>query len=424
MFAISSVEVLMPRLSDSMEEGTVIRWLATPGTKVSRGDPLVEIETDKATLVHEAEVDGTLTEILVVDGSTTAVGLPIARIETGAPGPSESEESAYASTATSVTPSPDRLIASPLARRVASEHSIDLARIHGTGRNGRIIKADVIGALEALPAQPDGSSRPSTSQDDAERPSPTGPNPSSVDPDQPADAQRTDSTRGRATVVDLTRLQRTVADRMAAAKATIPHFYLNVDIDMSQAVEARRALQADADLDAPTPSINDLVIKACALALRDIPAANSAYREGRVEIYSRVNVGVAVAADAALAVPTVFDADQKGLRQIALETRQLTARVREATISPAELTGATFTVSNLGGLGVSSFAAVINPPQAAILAVGAVVERPVVRNGEFDSAHIMPVTLSCDHRVLYGADGARFLARIRALLEQPLGLAL
>ena len=211
---------------------------------------------------------------------------------------------------------------------------------------------------------------------------------------------------------------------MAESKATAPHFYLSVEVDMSRAVAARariKAAAADADV---VPSFNDMVVKACAIALREHPRANGAYRDGRLELYSRVNVGVAVAAQNALVVPTVFDADQKGLRQIASETRALAQRVRDATVTPPELSGGTFTVSNLGMFGISSFAAVINPPQAGILAVGAIVEQPVVRDGEITTAHLMALNLACDHRILYGADGARFLDRIRHLLEEPLGLAL
>ncbi len=211
---------------------------------------------------------------------------------------------------------------------------------------------------------------------------------------------------------------------MAESKATAPHFYLDAEVDMSAAVRGRAAIKAAAGEGEVVPSFNDMVIKACALALREFPRANGAYRDGKFELYSRVNVGVAVAAQDALVVPTVFDADVKGLRQIATEARALAARVRDGSVTPPELSGGTFTVSNLGMFGISSFSAVINSPQAGILAVGAIVEKPVVRDGEIATAHLMPVTLACDHRILYGADGAEFLARIRALLEEPLGLAL
>jgi pyruvate dehydrogenase E2 component (dihydrolipoamide acetyltransferase) len=211
---------------------------------------------------------------------------------------------------------------------------------------------------------------------------------------------------------------------MAESKATAPHFYLEAEVDMSRLVEARAQIKAGAKEGDVVPSFNDMVVKACALALREHPRANGAYRDGRFELYSRVNVGVAVAARDALVVPTVFDADQKNLRQIATDSRALAQRVRDAQITPPELSGATFTVSNLGMFGIDSFAAVINPPQAAILAVGAITERPVVRDGSTATAHLMRVNLACDHRILYGAPAAEFLARIRALLEEPLALAL
>jgi pyruvate dehydrogenase E2 component (dihydrolipoamide acetyltransferase) len=211
---------------------------------------------------------------------------------------------------------------------------------------------------------------------------------------------------------------------MAESKATAPHFYLTSEIDMSRAVEARARIKAASGEGEIVPSFNDMVVKACALALREFPRANGSYRDGKVEEYSRVNIGVAVAAQDALVVPTVFDADVKGLRQIAADSRDLAARVREGTITPPELSGGTFTVSNLGMFGVTSFSAVINPPQAAILAVGAIDEVPVVRDGEIVPGQRMSVTLACDHRILYGADGAKFLAKVRDLLEEPVFLAL
>jgi pyruvate dehydrogenase E2 component (dihydrolipoamide acetyltransferase) len=211
---------------------------------------------------------------------------------------------------------------------------------------------------------------------------------------------------------------------MAESKATAPHFYLRATVDMSRLVGARAQIKATASEGDVVPSFNDMIVKACALALREHPRANGAYRDGRFELYSRVNVGIAVAARDALVVPTVFDADRKGLRQIASDSRALAQRVRDGQITPPELSGATFTVSNLGMYGIDSFSAVINPPQAAILAVGAIEEKPVVRGGEIATAHLMIVDLACDHRILYGAPAAEFLARIRALLEEPLGLAL
>ena len=236
--------------------------------------------------------------------------------------------------------------------------------------------------------------------------------------------ERPETAKGTVETIEPSRLQQTVARRMAESKATAPHFYLQAEIDMSRAFDARARLKAGAAEGEPVPSFNDMVVKAAAIALREFPRANGAYRDGRFELYSRVNVGIAVAGPEALVVPTVFDADRKGLREIAATTRALAARVRSGEITPPELSGATFTVSNLGMYGVTNFHPVINSPQAAILAVGAIAEAPVIRSGELETARLMGVTLACDHRILYGADGAEFLARIRALLEEPLGLAL
>ncbi len=287
---------------------------------------------------------------------------------------------------------------------MARERGVELAGLSGSGPGGRIVKADV------ERAGTDAGAAPAVAGPPAAPP--------------PGAAERPETARGNATAVELTRLQQTVARRMAESKATAPHFYLNTEIDMSRAVAARSRIKEASGAGEVVPSFNDMVVKACALALREFPRANGAYRDGRVEEYSRVNVGIAVAAQDALVVPTLFDADTKGLRQIAVESRQLAERVREGTITPPELSGGTFTVSNLGMFGVTSFSAVINPPQAGILAVGSIDEVPVVRDGDVVPGHRMSVNLACDHRILYGADGARFLARVRDLLEEPVFLAL
>jgi len=240
----------------------------------------------------------------------------------------------------------------------------------------------------------------------------------------PGARERPETAKGQVSSQELTKLQQTVARRMAESKATAPHFYLQVEVDMSRCVDARTKLKKEAAEGTVVPSFNDMVVKAAAIALREHPRANGAYRDGRLELYERINVGVAVAARDALVVPTVFDADRKGLRQIAEETRALAERVRDGTVTPPELSGGTFTVSNLGMFGIDSFSAVINPPQAGILAVGGIVEKPVLRDGDVTTAHLMTLNLACDHRILYGADGARFLDRIRGLLTEPLGLAL
>jgi pyruvate dehydrogenase E2 component (dihydrolipoamide acetyltransferase) len=460
-------DIVMPRLSDSMEEGTILKWMKSEGDEVQLGEELVEIETDKANMVFEADAAGTLIEIVAQEGDTLPIGEVIARVGEageapsgdGAAKPKEKEEkeaqpaahaedplappeeaaagpvageaprtSAYRSAsgdrpspappAEEAPPGDGRVKASPLARRIASERGLDIAGIAGSGPGGRIVKADVERALESGAPAP------------AAAPAPTAPPPApAAAPKEPAGptpgvTEKPETAKGTTETVELTKLQQTVARRMAESKATAPHFQLAAEIDMSRAVAARAKLKASAAEGEIVPSFNDMVVKACAIALREHPRANGAYRDGRLELYSRINVGIAVAGQNALVVPTVFDADLKGLRQIASEARALAQRVREGTITPPELSGGTFTVSNLGMYGITNFQAVINPPQAGILAVGAIEERPVIRDGEASTAHMMGVTLACDHRILYGADGAIFLGRVRQLLEEPLGLAL
>jgi pyruvate dehydrogenase E2 component (dihydrolipoamide acetyltransferase) len=280
--------------------------------------------------------------------------------------------------------------------------------LSGSGPGGRIVKAEVEkavdGGVQAAPAA-------------AAAPAPAAPT---------AGAQeKPETAKGQVQVVELSKLQQTVSRRMAESKATAPHFYLQAELDMTAAVRARKKLKEMAGEGEPVPTFNDMVVKACALALREFPRANGAYRDGKLELYSRVNVGVAVAAQDALVVPTVFDADLKGLRQISADTKALAARVRDGSITPPELSGGTFTVSNLGMYGVSNFHAVINTPQAGILAVGELKPKPaVMEDGSIEGRDLMGVTLACDHRILYGADGALFLKRVRELLEEPIGLAL
>ncbi|HWO49662.1 MAG TPA: dihydrolipoamide acetyltransferase family protein, partial [Solirubrobacterales bacterium] len=423
-------DVVMPRLSDSMEEGTVLAWMKAVGDEVAVGDELVEIETDKANMVYESDVAGTLTEILADEGATLPIGEVIARVgddgaaagngraaataepdggepeapATSAPAePAPRPAAAAPETAASSAPAPgERIKASPLARRIAGERGVDLAGLSGTGPGGRIVKADV----EAAPSGDGGAP--------AAEPEVAGPS------EPPAAAAETPETaRGSAEQIELTRLQQTIARRMAESKATAPHFYLTSEIDMSRAVEARARIKAASGEGDVVPSFNDMVVKACALALREFPRANGAYRDGKFEEYSRINIGIAVAAVDALVVPTIFDADRKGLRQIAADSREAAERVRAGTITPPELSGGTFTVSNLGMFGITSFSAVINPPQAAILAVGSIEQVPVVRDDAIVPGHRMSVNLACDHRILYGADGAKFVARVRDLLEEP-----
>ena len=297
----------------------------------------------------------------------------------------------------------ERVKASPLARRLARDKGLDLKALHGSGPGGRIVKHDVEEAEVSSSAAP----APSTQPEGAGAASSAG-----------------GTAKGNVETREPNKLQQTIARRMAESKATAPHFYLTIEVDMGKAVEARAAIKAGSKEGDVVPSFNDMIVKACAIALREFPKANGAYRDGRFELYSRVNVGVAVAASEALVVPTVFDADRKGLRQIGADTRAVAAKVRDGSVTPPELSGGTFTVSNLGMYGIDEFDAVINMGQAAILAVGAIREVPAVRDGEVVPARLMKATLSCDHRILYGAEGAEFLARVKQLLEEPVSLAL
>lgn len=375
----------MPRLTDSMEEGTIVRWLKAVGDTVAVGDELVEVETDKANMACESFAAGTLLAVVADEGDSCAIGDTIAWI--GEPG---------AEPPASTPPASRRVAASPVARRMAEARGLDLATVAGSGPVGRITKVDVEAAT-------DGQPEPTTA----------------TPPPAPADKHG----KGEVSVVEPTRLQETVARRMAESWTTVPHFYLRTTVDMTRCRSARASLKAATPDGEPSPSFNDLVVKASALALRKSPRANGSYRDGRFELYSRVNVGVAVAADDALVVPTIFDADRRGLYEIALEARRLAQRVRDGSITPPELADGTFTVSNLGTHGVEGFDAVVNPPQAAILAVGTVTERSVARDGTSIVAPTMHMTLACDHRILYGADGAALLQRIRELLEEPTLLA-
>ncbi|HVQ58755.1 MAG TPA: dihydrolipoamide acetyltransferase family protein [Solirubrobacterales bacterium] len=419
MAQMTAQDVVMPRLSDSMEEGTILAWLKQVGDEVAVGEELVEIETDKANMAYEADLAGTLTEILAEEGATVAIGSPIARIggEGSSEGPSSptagpvaaasptvlGSQAASAPRGTPATTPPAggedgsaRVKASPIARRLAKERGVDLSGLRGSGPSGRIVKADV-----------EGAAGPATSTQQKEVAGPVA-----------------ETAKGEVEVRELSKLQQTVARRMSESKATAPHFYLSAEIDMSKAVTARAAIKSASKEGDVVPSFNDMVVKACAIALGEFPKVNGAYKDGRFELYSRVNVGVAVAAQEALIVPTVFDADKKGLRQIATDSRAVAGKVRDGSITPPELSGGTFTVSNLGMFGIDDFSAVINAPQAAILAVGAIKEKPAVRDGQIVPAHLMNVTLACDHRIVNGAEGAEYLARVRTLLEEPVSLAL
>jgi pyruvate dehydrogenase E2 component (dihydrolipoamide acetyltransferase) len=542
-------DVTMPRLSDSMEEGTVLKWLVEEGGEVKRGAPLVEIETDKANMTYDADADGVLVEIVAQEGDTLPIGELIARIgeagetkssggdeessgdeaeggeeasadEEGAEdaepakaegeaeadaegeGEADAEDSsgaesegegegdaevegegegdadaegeaeaesegnsgaesegeaaasgdedgeaavagaeggggetqAAAGTATREKTSDGngagRVKASPVARRMARDLGVELAQLEGTGPGGRIVKADVQAAAEngggakAETAEaPEGDEAKDEQKAEAKAEAKEKPKKAKEEKETAKEPQRGEAgAKGEAEIQELTRLQQTVSRRMAESKATAPDFSIALTVDMTAAVALRARLKEISD---PVPSFNDMVVKASASALREFPRVNGAYRDGKFELYENVNVGIAVAAQDALVVPTVFDADKKSLGQIARDARQVIEKVKEKTVTPPELSGGTFTVSNLGMFGIEQFTAIINPPQAAILTVGKLEKKPAVDDkGKIVARDQMMLTLVCDHRILYGADGAQFLARVKELLEQPLSLAL
>jgi pyruvate dehydrogenase E2 component (dihydrolipoamide acetyltransferase) len=390
-------ELTMPKLSDSMADAVILRWLKSAGEDFARGEGLIEVETDKATVVYEAEWDGTLDSILAPEGATVAVGEPIATLANGdgavpraepvAPPQPEAPPPRAAVAEPASESVPGRPVATPVARRTAVELGVSLHGITGTGPGGRITVDDVTRAAaqgESAPVPVSG--------------------------------------KGEVTVHDPTPTQATIARRMLESATTIPVFTVSADVDVSEIVATRRDAR---DRGEDGPSLNDFVVKAAAATLREFPRFNASYVDGRVELYSRVNVGIAVATDDALLVPVVRDADRKSLAQLAEETRALADGARRRTLRPEDFHDGTFTVSNLGMFGVRAFTAIIDPPQVAILAVGSARRAPVEDGaGGVAFKDVLTGTLSCDHRVVYGAEGARFLSRLRELLERPLSLAL
>lgn len=395
-------DLTMPKLSDSMADAIIIRWLKAPGDDFRKGEGLIEVETDKATVVYEAEADGTLESILAPEGATVAVGEPIAVLANGdiatgdaSPSPAPVEPAGAEPEAVAVARDSDdradgrRPNATPVARRTAVELGVSLHRIAGSGPGGRITREDVENAAADPGAQA--------------QPAPIG-------------------AKGEVRALTLTPTQATIARRMVESATTVPVFTVSIDVDMSLITALRRGVRDGRDR---APSLNDFVVRAAAGALRESPLLNASYVAGTIECYSRINVGVAVATDDALLVPVVFDADQKSLGQIAADTRRLADAARRRAVEPGDLRDGTFTVSNLGMFGIRTFTAIIDPPQSAILAVGGVRREPVEEeSGGIGFRDVMTVTVTCDHRVVYGAHAARFLSRLRELLEQPLSLGL
>jgi len=436
-----ATKVIMPKLSPTMEEGQISRWLKKEGDKVSMGEPLAEIDTDKATMEMQALANGVLRKILINEGQSAPLGQLIAVIgepnediasllseasapakqepkkeeqpqqqEQAKPTPQPQAKAAAATTAPTVrtvdngrqpqaaATDSGRLIVSPLAARIAAEAGIDLRSLQGSGPGGRIIKKDIEAAISQPKAAPAAQGFPRVVETGRFQQAAA-----SAYRDEPA-----------------SEIRKTIAKRLVTSLGPVPHFFLTTEIEMDRAAEMRKGINAlDPDLKI---SINDIVIKVAAAALIQHPAVNASFQEKFVRYYERADIGVAVAIEEGLITPVIRSADQKSLSEIAAEVRELAERARSRKLKPEEYTGASFSISNLGMFGIDEFTAVINPPEGAILAVGAMTAKPVVRDNEIVIRQIMRVTMSCDHRVIDGATGAKFLQTFKKILENPMYL--
>lgn len=416
-----ATEIVMPRLSDTMSEGTVGKWLKREGDQVEKGEILAEIETDKATMELESFHSGVLGRILIPEGKTVPIGVPIAILvapgeevspEAAVPAPvalTTAEQAPVGPTAPGTPPAEPhaapplappargegRVRVSPLARRLAEERGIDLRQVDGTGPGGRITREDVEAFLQR-PRAPEVSPQPT----------PTA-FPGLTEEEE---------------LVPLSTMQQTIVRRMLESKAAAPHFYVTSDIDMSEAVAFRRSLNA-ALAEGQHITFNDLVVKAVAIALRAFPAANASYRDGQFVRHQAIHVGVAVAIPDGLVVPVIRNTDRKSLGDIARETRELADKARNRRLTLQEMEGSTFSITNLGMYDVDQFTGIINLPNAAILGVGSITRKPVVKDEQIVISDRMRVTLSVDHRVLYGAEAAQFLREVKRILEHPSLLA-
>jgi len=466
--------VELPRLSDTMEEGVIAKWRIQVGDKVKRGQVIAEIETDKATMEFESFDSGTVLKLIASEGETLPIGAAIAVL--GAPGedpeggakpaaakPSDTpklttkEEGAHGEIkpageagsgaevhAPAPAPAPEgqvakdrserpagddgRVPASPLARRLAREHDLELAGIQGSGPHGRVVKADVDQAIAAggaaapaarKPAAPVAAAAPAAGAEPAARPAAKA-GPAAGVPGAEADADGRPFVSRPTRTIKLTQMRKTIVKRMGQSKREAPHIYLTTAIRMDRVMAVRAELNLA--VDGTKISVNDLIVLACARALRKHPKVNSNYTEQGIVEYGDIHVGVAVALDDGLVVPVIRFADQKSISAISRESRDLGLRAKAKELRPEEMTGSTFTISNLGMLGVENFMAVVNPGESAILAVGATNEEPVAENGAVVVRKVMRVTLCSDHRAFDGADSARFLQTLKSLLENPMAL--
>ena len=435
-------EVIMPKMGDAMEEGTLLKWLKSEGEEVSEGDPIAEIETDKVTMELEAEDEGTLAQLIAGEGQDVPVGEAIAFIQgegeevpERSEGGGEAEEEAEAggeedggaaqATATE-TEAPEEageqaadgradghFRASPIVRRLAEENDLDLSKIDGSGPAGRIVERDVRAAMESGTAQrtEDGAADGVAAPEQPQQVEMQGFQPARLP--EPTEEPGTQ-------LVEPTRMMQVIGERMTEAKQHVPHFYATVEVRMDAAMALRKQLNEQLEEEGIKLSVNDFVMKACALALRSYPNLNALYTTRGVELHEKVDMAMAVALDQGLITPVIRDIGSKGLAAISQESKDLASRAREGKLQPDEYQGGTITVSNMGMFGIESFTAIINPPQAAIVAVSSIARRPDYdENGEVVPASMMKLTLSADHRIANGRDGALYMAEVKRVLENP-----
>ena len=460
----------MPQMGYDMQEGTLVRWLKSVGDEVSLGEAVAEIETDKAVVEFESTAEGVLLELLVEEGTTVAVGESIATVgaegETLAAdgdGPEESTEAEPAAEESSEpeeeeTPeadeddaaaiplpaSPSEVRASPIARKLAAERGVDLSTVQGTGPGGRILRSDVLAAEPmAAPAEepeeeepaeaPEAMEEPSAPEDEApeaveepaaeeeesveaEEEEPAMEVPEEVE--EPAEPEPEADDMG---LVPLTRMRQQIARTTVGSKTTIPHFYVSTDIDMTDAMSLRKEINASLEGDVRV-SVNDLVIKACVHTIKSFPKFNSSYTDDGIRMHDSINIGIAIADENGLIMPAILDCGDKSLTEISAASKDLVQRSQNGTLHAEEYTGGTFSISNMGMFDVTSFVAIIQPPQSAVLAIGTVQKRPVVQGDSVVVREIMSATLSVDHRVSDGAEGAQFIVQLKEYLEHPLRL--
>jgi pyruvate dehydrogenase E2 component (dihydrolipoamide acetyltransferase) len=437
----------MPKMGDAMEEGTLLKWLKSEGDDVSEGDAIAEIETDKVTMELEAEDEGTLAQLIADEGQEIPVGEAIAfiqgegedvpeRSEGGAEEEAEEGGDEGGGTQATATETPEKeetekggaqeadgradghFRASPIVRRLAAENDLDLAKIDGSGPAGRIVERDVRAAMESGTAQRDEDG----AQEDASAPEQPQQPQAEMQGFQPARLPEPTEEPGTQ-LVEPTRMMQVIGERMTESKQHVPHFYATVEVRMDAAMALRKQLNAQLEDEGIKLSVNDFVMKACAVALRNYPNLNALYTTRGVELHEKVDMAMAVALDQGLITPVIRDIGSKGLSAISRESKDLASRAREGKLQPDEYQGGTITVSNMGMFGVESFTAIINPPQAAIVAVSSIDRRPSYdENGEVVPGSFMKLTLSADHRIANGRDGALYMAEVKRVLENPVML--